>query len=58
MVVVMVATQITGVRVVVVTIVVLPYPGTRYGTGERAEARGSQRTHESVNSVVLIYGMV
>ena len=35
MVVVMVATQITGVRVVVVTvatIVVLPYPGTVHGT--------------------------
>ena len=41
------------------TVVVLPYYYyTRYGTGERAEARASHRTHESVNSVVLIYGMV
>ena len=26
---------------------------TRFGTGERADARASQRTHESVNAVVL-----
>ena len=46
------------VRMVVLEYYLYEYYLTRYGTGERAEARASHRTHESVNSVVVIYGMV